>query len=187
MTGPVSGFAVGEIDRAGAVPGGCGSAGASGLFASARRLPAAAVEQLVDELERILWPLAALDVSPGALVAEQRDTERVARRLVAQLAQTDDDRLAAQTVIDLMVVLWPHAAPEDCGQAGWWRTPLGRLCARSLGREDAEEVSHAVAAAMLGVSRGTVAQLVHRGTLDRHHDGGVLRSSVLDRIARAST
>ena len=32
--------------------------------------------------------------------------------------------------------------------------------------------------------RGTVAQMVHRGTLDRHPDGGVLRSSVMARLAR---
>ena len=37
---------------------------------------------------------------------------------------------------------------------------------------------------MLGVHPGTVAQLVHRGTLDRHPDGGILRASVLQRLAR---
>jgi hypothetical protein len=36
---------------------------------------------------------------------------------------------------------------------------------------------------MLGVVRGTVSQMVARGTLDRHPDGGVLRSSVLARLA----
>lgn len=94
------------------------------------------------------------------------------------------DRLSAQTVIDLMCVLWPHGSPEDSGCPEWWRTPLGRLCARSLGTDDAEAVSRSVAAAMLGVTAGTVQQLVHRGTLDRHPAGGVLRASVLQRIDR---
>lgn len=140
---------------------------------------AEAAAQLVDELADIIARLAALD--PGLTVEWDGAS---ARRLVAQLEQEGDDRLAAQTCIDLMCVLWPHAAPEDCGRADWWQTPLGRLCARSLGRDDARAVSHSVAAAMLGVTRGTVAQLVHRGTLDRHSDGGVLRSSVLARLAR---
>lgn len=142
-------------------------------------MSADAAAQLVDAIADIVSGLAALD--PGLSIEW---TGSSADRLVAQLAQDDDDRLAAQTCIDVMCVLWPHAAPEDCGRADWWQTPLGRLCARSLGRDGAEEVSHSVAAAMLGVTRGTVAQLVHRGTLDRHPDGGVLRSSVLARIAR---
>lgn len=104
--------------------------------------------------------------------------------LAAQLVQDEDDRLAGQTVIDIMTTLWPHVSPEQAGMADWWRTPLGRACARSLGREDAESISQSVAAAMLGVTRGTIAQMVHRGTLDRHPDGGVLRSSVLQRLAR---
>lgn len=36
----------------------------------------------------------------------------------------------------------------------------------------------------LGVHPGTVAQWMHRGALDRHPDGGVLRASVLQRLAR---
>ena len=35
-----------------------------------------------------------------------------------------------------------------------------------------------------GVTPGTVAQLVHRGTLDRHPDGHITRASVLMRLAR---
>lgn len=110
-------------------------------------------------------------------------TERVEARapmLAAQLAQDDDDRLAAETVIDLLPAIWGQADPDP----DWWRTPLGRLCARSLGRADAEAVTHSVAAAMLGVHRGTVSQLVHRRTLDRHPDGGITRASVLMRLSR---
>ncbi len=40
---------------------------------------------------------------------------------------------------------------------------------------------------MLGLVRGSIAQMVSRGTLDRHPGGGVLKSSVLQRLGRDST
>jgi hypothetical protein len=80
-----------------------------------------------------------------------------------------------------MGLLWAQAQPEACGRADWWTTPLGRLCARWAGDETA--VTQETAAQMLGVTRGTVAQLVARGTLGRH-GGGVSRVSVLQRLAR---
>lgn len=146
----------------------------------------AAVEQLRSEIAESLDAIGRLGVhdadSTSAVFASQIDA--TAGVLGWQLAQDDDDRLAAQTVIDIMCWRWPDAAPEACGHADWWQTPVGRLCARSLGRVDADAVTHSVAAAMLGVTRGTISQWVHRGTLDRHPDGGVLRGSVLARLAR---
>ena len=141
-------------------------------------------KQIAAELDEALAApaLSLLGVDLGLEVG--RACVSVAPVLAAQLAQDEDDRLAAQTVIDLMCLLWRHGAPEDVGRADWWRTPLGRLCARSLGRDDSEAVSYSVAAAMLGVHPGTTAQMVHRGNLDRHPDGGVLRASVLKRLAR---
>lgn len=97
------------------------------------------------------------------------------RRAVAQLS-SDDEHLAAQTVIDCAGHLWPlNPEPE------WWRTPLGRLVARSVGGESVP-VTQAEAAAMLGVTRGTIAQLVSRGSLARHPDGGVDRAAVFARM-----
>ena len=129
--------------------------------------------------DRVVSSLRSLGWSDLALEAEGR-VAATAAMLVTQLLQDEDDRLSAQTVIDCAGVLF-DLVPEP----EWWRTPFGRLVARSIGRDDAESVSHSVAAAMLGVTRGTVAQLVHRGTLDRHPDGGVLRGSVLQRIGRS--
>jgi len=60
---------------------------------------------------------------------------------------------------------------------------LRRLVAGSIGRDDAEAVTPSVAAAMLGVSRGRVYQLIEAGKLDRHPDGGVVRSDILLRLA----
>lgn len=140
--------------------------------------------QIADELDRALaGPVSSLMGMDLGEMVRRRLGER-ARMLAGQLSQDTDDRLAAETVIDLMGCLWPHMSPEECGQADWWRTPLGRLCARSLGRDDAEAVTRHVAAAMLGVSPGTVAQLVARGSLDRHPDGGITRASVMARLVR---
>lgn len=142
--------------------------------------------QLVEALVDAAWRLRSI----GLVFADPHDRiaasqiRSVAEATCAALAQDADDKLAAEACLSVMTVLWPHGSPEDVGEPGWWRTPLGRLCARSLGRDDTEAVTHSVAAAMLGVTRGTVAQMVHRGTLDRHPDGGVLRASVLQRLAR---
>lgn len=140
----------------------------------------AAAAQLTDELGRALvQPIRSLLGMDLADLVEERIDDR-AGLLAAQLAQDDDDRLAAETVIDTLGLLWPHGVTDP----DWWRTPVGRLCARSLGRDDAEAVTHSVAAAMLGVTRGTIAQMAHRGTLDRHPDGGLTRASVLMRLGR---
>lgn len=142
--------------------------------------------QIRAELHERAWTLHVCGLpfaNPLDEIARSQLTSTAAT-LAGQLCQDTDDRLAAQTCIDVMCTLWPHGAPEDVGRADWWRTPLGRMCARSLGRDDAEAVTHSVAAAMLGVTRGTIAQWVTRGTLDRHPDGGVLRASVLQRLAR---
>ena len=138
-------------------------------------------QQLYDALEqRVVGALEALGLLDLADEARRR-LDSTVPVLAAQLVQDGDDRLSAQTVIDLAGVAWDiDPAPE------WWHTPLGRLVARSVGCEDSEVVSHSVAAAMLGVHRGTISQLVHRGTLDRHPDGGVARASVLARLARGA-
>lgn len=140
--------------------------------------------QVTDDLDATLVePLRAL---LGLDIADLTADRIQARSpsIAAAICQDDDDRLAAGTVMDIMGVLWPHAAPETVGRADWWRTPLGRQCARVLGRDDAESVTRTVAAAMLGLHPGSIAQMVHRGTLDRHPDGGVLRASVLQRLGR---
>ena len=140
-------------------------------------------QQLADELGAAAHRVAVLAGPDEAIEWEQRMADR-ATSLALEICQVDDDEIAADAVAAIMAALWPHGDPEDVGEADWWRTPLGRVCARSLGRSDAESVTFSVAAAMLGVHKGTVSQLVDRGKLDRHPDGGVLRASVLQRIAQ---
>lgn len=83
---------------------------------------------------------------------------------------------------DLAGVLW-DVDPEP----QWWRTPLGLAVARSVGRDDTVSVSRSVAAAMLNVHPGTVAQWAHRGKLGRHPDGGIQLASVLKFLIERET
>lgn len=139
--------------------------------------------QLSRELGSAAWDLGSV-IRPSEAIEWQRQAEQSARGLAMQICSSDDDE-AADAVANVLAVLWSRSDPED-QDPDWWRSPLGRACARSLGREDAGSVSHSVAAAMLGTSRGSVSGMVSYGTLDRHPDGGVLRSSVLHRIGRSS-
>lgn len=138
--------------------------------------------QLQDELAGLAATWTPI-LGPDRGIDLERAAGQTARQIARSLVEGDDHE-SAQTCIDVLNVLWPHGTPETIGHPDWWHTPLGRACARSLGHDTAETVSRSVAAAMLGVTPGTVSQLVHRGTLDRHPDGGVLRSSVLARLAR---
>lgn len=137
-----------------------------------------ACQQLADELDAIesaLLPFAGIRgtgiISPAHVAG-----------VVAELAQVDDDRLAAEAYLSVMSALWPHCAPERCGRADWWQTPLGRLCARVAVCDDSGAVTHSVAAAMLGMASGSIGVMIKRGHLGRHPDGGVLRSSIMARL-----
>ena len=105
-----------------------------------------------------------------------------ADRLAAQFA-SNDLALAREACAEVASVLWPDAGlPVD----HWWRSPLGRVMARTFETDDTEPVNQKVAAVMLGVHRGTVARLVSVGVLERHPQGGIRRSSVLRYNARMS-
>lgn len=139
----------------------------------------AVTAQLVTELGGVARGIAGVLGTDVAVLVEQR-LEPACARLAAEVCD-EDDRLAAEAVLTVMGARWPDGTEPS---PAWWHTPLGRMVARSVGREDAEAVTQSVAAAMLGVHRGTVATLVHRGSLDRHPDGGVTRASVLARLGR---
>lgn len=137
------------------------------------------VEQLADELDaRLVGPVTSLLGLDLGEMARERLTARVPM-LAGQLT-SDDDRLVAETVIDVMLALWGVDDPPE----QWWRTPLGLRCAASLAGQPGGAFSRASAARMLGVHVGTVDQLLSRGTLERHPDGGLTAGSVLARVAR---
>ncbi len=140
-------------------------------------------EQLRAELGMAAHSIGVIAGPDAAITWEQTILSRC-DHLARQLADGEPAEVA-EIVIDVMTVLWPHTGPERCGQPEWWTSPLGRLCARSLRQWSSdEEVTHAVAAAMLGISRGTVGTMVHRGVLDRGHSGGVTLPSILRRISQ---
>lgn len=131
-------------------------------------------DQIADELGQIASALGAL-LGPDMAIDLERRIAQLAPVLAAQLTQDIDDRLAAQTVIDLMAVLGDRPA------AWYGQTPLGRIVARSTGHTFSESVSYSAAAAMLGVSRTRIQQLLAAGTLDRHPEGGVSTASIIAR------
>ncbi|WP_326554715.1 hypothetical protein [Micromonospora sp. NBC_01813] len=92
-----------------------------------------------------------------------------------------DDTAALHTAIRVYSSLHPGDAPFD-PPVEWWRTPLGQLVAVRFGHPAAAGVSLPVAGAMLGISRQGVHDLVRRGKLDRHPDGGVTATSIRDRL-----
>lgn len=128
----------------------------------------AITEQIRDEVAAVALALEAL-IGPDCPRVSERVQDR-APMWTAQLLD-EDDRLAAQTVIDLMNVLPPPTAD-------WWGSPLGQAVARSVGHPDADHVSYSVAGAMLGVSKQAVAKMVGTGRLSRGSDGGVTTASI---------
>lgn len=140
-------------------------------------------EQLCAELRTALRPFATLAGFQAMVEWEDALLSRVPA-LAGRLCQDDSEHLAYETCVDVMGALWPRLLPDAAGRPQWWQTPLGRVCARALENDDTDMVSRSTAAAMLGVTHGTIQQLVHRGSLERHPEGGLTRASVLARLVR---
>ena len=138
-------------------------------------------EQLLRLVDvRLLDPLEILledAETPGSL----RTVLRHRATVWADTIETSDHAAAVHTIARIIATLYPdeHAfAPP----ADWWRTPLGQAVVRTVGHPYAEAVSLATAGAMLGISRQGVHDLVRRGRLPRHPDGGVPVSAVRERL-----
>ncbi len=134
-------------------------------------------DQLADELHtRLVGPLLSLAGTDLRTILAPR-VDDAADRIALQLG---DEAEQQRTAADVMFALWGTTNPDD----DWWRTPLGRACARALAAGTGDVITQQRAADMLGITRGSIAQMVTRGTLARHADGGVLLSSVLERLGR---
>jgi hypothetical protein len=99
----------------------------------------------------------------------------------AELMLHGDDSVAVGTIIRLTATLYPSDGPFD-PPSDWWRTPMGQVVALRVGHPTATAVSYPVAGAMLGITRQGVHDLLSRGKLTRHPDGGVLPESIRDRL-----
>lgn len=115
-----------------------------------------AAEQLADELDRVL-------VRPVREAADDETADALAALFDPAAMLGDPGRVLA--------IIGQHARPAE-----WWGTPLGRLCAP---HSDAT-VTHAEAAALLGVARGRISSLLADGHLDRR-GGRVTVASVAAR------
>ena len=135
--------------------------------------------RLLDSLDILLGDQATV------LLPARAQLDINAEAWAAQLLD-GDQRTATATAARLVAALYPSDGPFDPPRH-WWSTPLGRAIARRVGHPGAEAVSLGIAAAMLGISRQGVADLVARGKLTRHPDGGVLPTSIRDRLTKRST
>ncbi|MGI5271828.1 hypothetical protein ACQEUU_21930 [Nonomuraea sp. CA-218870] len=116
----------------------------------------------------------------GALEELRARARHDAATWAADLLGPDRSR-AVHTGARLIAVLYPGDAAFD-PPPEWWRTPLGRAIARRVGHPSADRVPYAVAGAMLGITRQGVHDLVRRGKLRPHPDGGVTTRSVRERL-----
>jgi hypothetical protein len=141
------------------------------------------VEQIVRLLDvRLLDPLEVLLEGDDAVDALRRLVRLRARRW-AETMRRGDEPAAVRAAARLIATLYPGDRAFD-PPVDWWTTPLGRTVAYRVGHPSLESVSYATAGAMLGITRQGVHDLVRRGRLPRHPDGGVPASAVRDRLRR---
>jgi hypothetical protein len=139
------------------------------------------VEHLVRLVDiRLLDPLEIL-LAAEAPVRPVRERIRARANEWAGHLLDPDQQAAVGTAARLLAALHPGDEPFN-PPAAWWQTPLGRIVARRVGHPTAQAVPYSVAGAMLGITRQGVHDLVTRGKLDRHPDGGVSTASVRDRL-----
>jgi hypothetical protein len=135
--------------------------------------------QLLAEIEgRFLAPLDALLGGDASLAALRRRVDADAQTWAAQILGPDQ-ALARSAALRALAVVQP-SDPDP----SWWRTPFGEAVVRLVGHPARASVSRSVAGAMLGITRQGVQDLVNRGKLARHPDGGVSVASIRDRAAR---
>jgi hypothetical protein len=141
--------------------------------------------QLVDQLVRLVDirlvdPLEIL-LDGDATVTDVRASVRAVADTWARRMLEGDEQAVIMTVVRLVSTLYPgdetFEPPLD-----WWRSPVGQVVAERVGHPTAESVSYPVAAAMLGITRQGVHDLISRGKLLRHATGGVVPASIRDRL-----
>jgi hypothetical protein len=139
--------------------------------------------ELRDDLIRLVTSrlVDPLEILLDAGFAYLRDRVRQDAEMWAAQLLGADDGLARHLAVRVIAALYPGDAVFDPPET-WWATPLGRVVARRIGHPSREQVSYAVAGAMLGITRQGVHDLVNRDKLRRHPDGGVSVASVRTRL-----
>jgi hypothetical protein len=141
--------------------------------------------ELAGELVRLMETRI---VDPLEILFESDDQVRPIRKRLRIEAEVwaaqllgPDDKLAVRTAARLIAAVFPGDEPFDPPQA-WWRSAFGQAVARRAGHPGAAAVPYVTAAAMLGITRQGVHDLVKRAKLERHPDGGVTTESVRARL-----
>ncbi|HEY2668840.1 MAG TPA: hypothetical protein VGJ07_00535 [Rugosimonospora sp.] len=142
--------------------------------------------ELVDQLLRIVEirlfdPLEILLDDAGDVVGALRTLLRHRVESWARQMTGDDDWAAAGAVMRVMSTLYPGDGPFE-PPVDWWASPLGQVLVYRVGHPTAESVPYPVAGAMLGITRQGVHDLVSRGKLTRHPQGGVVPASIRTRL-----
>lgn len=145
-------------------------------------------DQLVDQLVRmmdirLLDPLDILLDGDEAVTALRTMVHLRAQSWARQMCD-GEEQTAVRLIMRVVTTLYPTDGPFD-PPADWWRTPMGQLLAWRVGHPTAESVPYPVAAAMLGITRQGVHDLISRGRLTRHPAGGVVPESIRDRLRQA--
>jgi hypothetical protein len=135
--------------------------------------------RLLDPLDILFGTQELFGASEGERLRERLEAKS---RAWADVLFGEDDQTAAYLAIRLVSALYPSDAPFD-PPAAWWSTPLGRAVARRAGHPAASAVPVSVAAAMLGITRQGVHDLVRRHKLDRAPDGGITTVSIQARFS----
>lgn len=132
-------------------------------------------DQLVSELITAVERLAAVvpQLAPRGQILEA--IRQATPGVSAILGEDSNSVDRAEMVSSLMTAIWGQGDPD----LDWWTTPLAAAVAPSLGPDQARSWTYAVAAAYLGVVRGTVSQLVQRGKIRRHPDAGLVIADVI--------
>lgn len=132
----------------------------------------------------LLDPLEIL-LQDGAAVAALRDRVRIDAEMWAAQLLGPDQRRASATAARLIAALYPGDEPFD-PPPQWWATPFGQVVLHRIGHPWRDHVSYAAAGAMLGITRQGVHDLLTRGKLRPHPDGGVTTASVRERAIQRS-
>lgn len=94
------------------------------------------------------------------------------------LGSAEESARAAVSKI-IAILSTPDAEFDPSPQ--WWSSPFGRAVVLRVGHPSTTAVNYATCGAMLGITRQGVHDLVKRGKLDRHSEGGVACASIQHR------
>ncbi|MBB5627254.1 hypothetical protein [Sphaerisporangium krabiense] len=141
----------------------------------------ALVRELVGLVERrVVDPLEILFGADEGVRAV-RERLRIEAEVWAAQLLGPDERLAVRVAARLIAAVFPGDGPFDPPDE-WWGTAFGRAVAGRAGHPGKVAVPFSTAGAMLGITRQGVHDLVKRGKLDRHPDGGVTTESIRERL-----